>query len=69
MNDTAGNMKSGIFPLFYTAPQFAQHIGVTPTTVRRWDKEGILKPHHCSPKGTRYYSADQLKEYLEGSQY
>lgn len=44
--------------------QFANRIGVTPATVRNWDKEGILKPHHISPTGYRYYSQAQVDEYL-----
>lgn len=43
--------------------KFAKRIGVTTTTLRRWDKDDKLKPHYISKGGTRYYSTEQLKEF------
>lgn len=40
--------------------KFAKMVGVTPTTLRRMDANGELKPQHVSKGGTRYYSMEQL---------
>jgi DNA-binding transcriptional MerR regulator len=37
-------------------------------TLRRWELQGILKPHHKSPTGYRYYSEEQLKNYIAGKE-
>lgn len=44
--------------------KFAKMVGVTPTTLRRMHKRGDLIPYHMTKGGTRYYSYDQLKEFL-----
>ena len=31
---------------FLTVDEFAKKIGVHPQTVRQWDKNGVLLPHH-----------------------
>lgn len=49
---------------FYKIGEFARLIGVSSATLRVWDEKGLLKPHHTSPSGYRYYSEEQLKEYL-----
>jgi DNA-binding transcriptional MerR regulator len=49
---------------YYKAGEFARLIGITSVTLRAWDERGWLKPHHRSPSGYRFYSEDQLKEYL-----
>lgn len=49
---------------FYKAGEFAKLIGVTSTTLRNWDRQNLLKPHHRTPSGYRCYSQDQLNEYL-----
>lgn len=49
---------------YYKIGEFARLIGVSCVTLRTWDEKGILKPHHVSPSGYRYYSDTQLKEYL-----
>lgn len=50
---------------FYKVSEFARLIGVTSMTLRRWESQGILEPHHRSPSGYRYYSEDQLYDYLQ----
>ena len=45
---------------YYTINKFAKIIGVTPQTLRNWDRSGKLRPHHTSSNGYRYYSEDQL---------
>ena len=43
--------------------EFAKELGVSVQQLRILDKNGILKPAVTSPKGTRYYSEDQLYQY------
>lgn len=50
----------------YTINKFAKLLGVTPQTLRNWDKSGKLKPVHTSSNGYRYYSEEQLQE-LKGN--
>lgn len=52
---------------FYKIGEFAKRIGVSCVTLRTWDEKGLLVPHHVSPSGYRYYSEDQVKEYLSGT--
>lgn len=40
--------------------KFSKESGLSISTLRRWDKEGSLKPYFVSGKGTRYYSIEQL---------
>ena len=40
-------------------------LGVTPQTLRNWDKSGRLTPHHTSSNGYRYYSSEQLNQFLQ----
>ncbi len=49
---------------FYSIGQFSKLIGKTNQTLRNWDKDGILKPHHVSESGYRYYSQEQLNHFL-----
>ena len=51
---------------FYKIGEFARLIGVSTTTLRTWDDKGLLHPHHVSPSGYRYYSSQQLRDYLSG---
>ena len=50
--------------LFYTTKEFARKIGVSEATLRRWDKEDKLKPHHRTEGRYRMYSEQQVHEYL-----
>jgi predicted site-specific integrase-resolvase len=54
---------------FYKAGEFARLIGITSVTLRNWDERGWLKPHHRSPAGYRFYSDEQLKDYLNNGLY
>lgn len=49
---------------YYSIGQFSKLISKTCQTLRNWDKEGVLKPHHVSPSGYRYYSQEQLNHFL-----
>lgn len=48
----------------YSIGEFGKQIGVTPQTLRNWDKRGELKPAHVSQGGTRYYSEEQRNQFL-----
>lgn len=50
--------------MFYSIKQFADKIGVSEQTLRVWDKNGTLKPHHRTTGGHRVYSEDQIETYL-----
>ena len=49
---------------YYSIGQFAKAIGKTTKTLRNWDKEGILKPARVEQSGYRYYSQEQLDDFL-----
>lgn len=49
---------------YYSIHEFSKLIGRTPQTLRNWDKNGTLKPHHTGANGYRYYSHEQLKQVL-----
>ncbi len=49
----------------YSIGEFAKKIGVSIQTLRDWDKSGKLKPAYRSKGNHRYYSEDQLNEFLD----
>ena len=49
---------------YYSIGQFAKLTNKTTQTLRNWDKNGVLKPHHVAASGYRYYSQEQLNHYL-----
>ena len=49
---------------YYSIGEFANKIGKTVQTLRNWDKNGTLKPSHITSGGTRYYSQEQLNNFL-----
>lgn len=57
---------SSVAEQFYKIGEFARLIGVSSATLRAWDDRGLLRPHHISPSGYRYYSTQQLRDYLSG---
>ena len=50
--------------MLYSIGKVAQKLGVTTTTLRNWDKAGILIPDKVTDGGTRYYSDETLNKYL-----
>ncbi|MBR5913943.1 MAG: IS607 family transposase [Selenomonadaceae bacterium] len=50
---------------YFTINKFSKIVGVTPQTLRNWDKTDKLKPHHTTENGYRYYSEEQLKQILK----
>ena len=49
---------------YYSIGEFSKLIGKTAQTLRDWDKKGEFKPHHVTPSGYRYYSQEQLNNFL-----
>lgn len=56
--------KGSDFLKYYTIHNFSKIVGKNPQTLRNWDKNWHLKPHHTGKNGYRYYSEDQVKEVL-----
>lgn len=50
--------------MYFTVTEFANKIGVSSNTLRLWDRQGRLTPHHVTEGGRRMYSEEQLKLYL-----
>ena len=49
----------------YTINEFAERIGVSKVTLRRWDANDILKPAMITPGGQRRYTEGQAVKYEE----
>lgn len=39
-------------------------LGVSKSTLRRWDEDGKLKPHRTGTRGHRRYDTDELNDYM-----
>ncbi|WP_416828843.1 MerR family DNA-binding transcriptional regulator, partial [Ectobacillus polymachus] len=51
----------------YKPKEFASMLGVSVITLQRWDNDGKLVAHR-NPKGRRYYTESQYREYMGISQ-
>lgn len=49
---------------YYTIHQSSKILCVSAQTLRNWDANGKLHPHHTSSNGYRYYSEEQLNSVL-----
>jgi predicted site-specific integrase-resolvase len=49
---------------YYAIGEFARLIDKTEQTLRNWDKNGTLKPHHIAESGHRYYSKEQVNHFF-----
>ena len=49
---------------YYSIHEFSKILGVSAQTLRNWDNNGKLHPHHTTASGYRYYSEEQLNEVL-----
>lgn len=49
---------------YYTIKQASKILGVTPLTLRNWDKNGKLKPYRHPLNNYRVYKSDQLEMFL-----
>ena len=49
---------------YYSIQDFSKIIGVSAQTLRNWDANGKLHPHHTTVSGYRYYSDEQLNQVI-----
>lgn len=49
---------------YFTVSEVAQEVGVTPTTIRRWDKSGKFKSSRHPINNYRVYTADQVSNLV-----
>ena len=49
---------------YYSINEFSKILGVSAQTLRNWDANGKLHPHHTSTNGYRYYSHEQLNQVM-----
>ena len=49
---------------YYSIHEFSKTIGVSAQTLRNWDANGKLHPHHTTVSGYRYYSDEQLNQVI-----
>ena len=49
---------------YYSIHEFSKIIGVSAQTLRNWDSNGKLHPHHTTASGSRYYSDEQLSQVM-----
>ncbi len=49
---------------YYSIHEFSRIIGVSAQTLRNWDANGKLHPHHTTVSGYRYYSDEQLNQVI-----
>ncbi len=50
---------------YYSIHEFSKIIGVSAQTLRNWDANGKLHPHHTTVSGYRYYSDEHLPRHYE----
>lgn len=50
--------------MYYSIGKFAELIGVSTNTLRMWEKNGRLTPHHRTKGNQRVYSDKQADDYL-----
>lgn len=48
----------------YSINKFSKLVNVTPQTLRNWHKSKKLVPFRCSSNGYRYYSEEQLQQFI-----
>lgn len=65
-DDWCSKHKTSIVKQYYSIKEFAELIGVSQNSLRLWDKNGKLKPHHLTTGGHRVYSYEQAQKYMKG---
>ena len=63
--------KKTIIQGFMTVKEAAEYLGVSPITLRRWDKKGKLKTRRHPMNNFRIYSKDEvrrIKRLIEGKE-
>ena len=46
----------------YSLKEFSEKIGISRSTLRRWDKKNVFKAYR-TPSNYRFYTEEQVKEY------
>ena len=49
---------------YYSIHEVSKIIGISAQTLRNWDANGKLHPHHTTVSGYRYYSDEQLNQVI-----
>jgi len=49
---------------YLTIKKVAKLLNVTPTTLRNWDKKGILKPYRHPVNNYRLYKIEDIEAFL-----
>ena len=49
---------------YYSIHEFSKIIGVSAQTLRNWDSNGKLHPHHTTTSGYRYHSDEQINQVM-----
>ena len=49
---------------YYSINEFSKILGVSAQTLRNWDANGKLHPHHTSTSGYRYYTHEQVNQVM-----
>ena len=57
-------LKVDALSKYYSIHEFSKIIGVSAQTLRNWDANGKLHPHHTTVSGYRYYSDEQLNQVI-----
>ena len=57
-------MKVDTLSKYCSIYKFSKIIGVSAQTLRNWDANGKLHPHHTTVSGYRYYSDEQLNQVI-----
>ena len=57
-------MGEDVTSKYYSINEFSKIVGVSAQTLRNWDKNSKLHPHHTSSNGYRYYSHEQLNQAI-----
>lgn len=58
------NIKKLIEKQYYTVGEAAYMLGVTPLTLRNWDKQGTLQAKRNPINNYRVYKASEIKNFL-----
>jgi len=51
-------------PRYISIKQASKMLGVTPLTLRNWDKQGKLKAYRNPVNNYRVYRADQIESFI-----
>ena len=67
LRESRGHVYSHPMTNTYRTAEAARLLGVHPSTLRRWDKKGILTPSYRTPTGERRYTEADLEAVREAT--